>query len=614
MTKLTDKVLPLLPGTFIAGLLLTLVFLRADAVDQKIGVYIACPGCFDSAVFQNDLALSGLVFGILLLAAFVRPDWLARGTQAIAGLVILVYAADLVLFHLFHARLFMSDAALFISERAAIWDQFSSGMGGLLNALLILLAAAGLIIGLIALRPARQRSSRGLLTALVGFSLLATLTLERQPYVNSWAVENVFAANLATTASRTYSEEHLARMPLDKLPARQSGSAHAGGPGNGRNVIVVLLESWSSWHSDLFGGYENWTPRLDAAAARGLRFTNFHAIGFATAQGLMGILAGAPLSAPFMHWYEATPFHSMWGMRHTLPATFRARGYSTAFLTTGPLELYVKGEWLKDLGFQYVEGQEHEFYAGQPTFAFGAPPDRALYQRAEQWRRSASGPYLLVLETVTTHQPYTDPETGERSLERAMKYADREFGAYLESLDQTGFFEDGLLVVVSDHRSMTPIPDREFRRFGDQAFSRVPMFILGKEFGPDQVDDSPYSQSDLVPSFEWWLSGQGPTATNDAVLFPMGDHHGPAAENKPGKCAFHGRGNEPGLVDVHCNQGSGLVRLDGDQTRFISSETLDDQHQEAMLLEIARVRLQGMTRHQLQPGPQIRKDGAGRHQ
>jgi lipoteichoic acid synthase len=603
MTKLINQVLPLLPGALVAGLLLTLVALRADAVDQKIGVYIACPGCFDSVVFQNDLALSGLVFGILLLAGFVRPDWLARSMQAIAGIVILVYAADLVLFHLFHARLFMSDAALFISERAAIWDQFASGMGGWLNASLILLAAAGLMIGLVALRPARQRSSRGLLTGLFGISLLAALPLERQPYVNSWAVENVFAANLATTASRTYSEEYLARMPLHEMPARQSGSAHAGGPGNGRNVIVVLLESWSSWHSDLFRGFENWTPRLDAAAARGLRFTNFHAIGFSTAQGLMGILAGAPLSAPFMHWYESTPFHSMWGMRHTLPATFRARGYSTAFLTTGPLELYVKGEWLKDIGFQYVEGQEHEFYAGQPAFAFGAPPDRALYQRAEQWRRKASGPYLLVLETVTTHQPYTDPDTGERSLERAMKYADREFGAYLESLDQTGFFEEGLLVVVSDHRSMTPIPDREFRRFGYQAFSQVPMFMLGQEFGPEQVDDSPYSQSDLVPSFEWWLSGQGPTAANDAVLFPMEDHHGTMAANEPGKCAFHGRGNQPGLVDVHCNHGSGLVRLDGDQTRFISSEALDEQHQEAILLEIARVRLQGLKRHQIQPGP-----------
>jgi hypothetical protein len=143
MTKLTSMVLPLLPCTLVAGLLLILVSLRADAVDQKIGVYIACPGCFDSVVFRNDLALSGLVFGILLLAGFVRPDWLARGIQAIAGFVILVYAADLILFHLFHARLFMSDAALFISERAAIWDQFASGMGGLLNASLILLAAAG---------------------------------------------------------------------------------------------------------------------------------------------------------------------------------------------------------------------------------------------------------------------------------------------------------------------------------------------------------------------------------------------------------------------------------------------------------------------------------------
>jgi len=580
------------------GVCAGLIFVRAQIVDAKIGTYIACLDCFNLAVLKADLVMFSLTAGILLVAGLIRPSWLGRVLHFGLGILFLIHATDLVVFQLFTSRLFLSDAALFAGSYAALWNQFSTGMGGWLPASTILLSVILMFVLLVCMPPVRNFSARLALVSILMITIAAQALLDTEPYVNEWAVTNVFSANFATTERKRYSEPEASRLMAAAEPERKVVSVPGADAGGGRNVILVMLESWSSWHSELFGGDQSWTPRLDAAARRGLRLTNFHSIGFSTDKGLVGVLAGQQIWSPFLHWFETPPFHSMWGVERTLPAVFNKQGYQTAFLTTGPLDLYQKGAWLLDLGFDYVEGNEHPFYAKQPRYAFDAASDEALYQRALQWQAQANAPWLLVLETVTTHQPYEDPETGERSLERAMRYADRELGAYLDILEQSGYFENGILMIVSDHRSMTPIPASEREAFGPGVHSRVPAFIIGNGFAPDSVDSRVYSQADLVPSFELWMSGH-------TILFPhqasmLGVMRDPAqpVSAEPGNCAFHSRGDLRGRVEVICNAGHGQVRLDGDRTRFVYSEGLDENLQTEILTSLAVLRLKGWQRQQ----------------
>jgi len=575
-------------------LLILLVYTRTQLVDRYIGSYIACAGCFNSSVVMADLVMFSIASGILLVAGLIRPAWLARIVQLLLGVVILVYVTDLVVFDLFHSRLFLSDASLFVTERAAVWDQFYTGVGGAGRALALLGGVLLLFVLLAVMPPARTRSHRLLLTAVLAAPLIAGIATKTKPYVNQWAVDNVFSANLATTERVRYSEANAAAM----LATRQQPTVFSSVTGGGdehRNVILVILESWSSWHSKLFGGFEDWTPNLDRAAARGLRFTRFHSIGFSTDKGLMGILGGLQIWSPFLHPFEASPFHSAWGLERTLPSIFSDRGYRTAFLTTGPLDLYRKGEWLRDLGFGHVEGNENPFYEHMPRFAFNSASDSALYARARQWQAQAQTPWLLVLETVSTHQPYKDPVTGKRSLEKAMKYADQAFGDFMLELDRSGYFTDGILIVASDHRSMTPIPLGELETFGPDAHSQVPAFIVGAGFGAGTADDRVCSQADLVPSLEFWLNGSARLGALQSLMWnaPPG-HPETAAPN----CAFHSRGDLRGLVEVICNTGRGQVRLDGDRTRFTHFEGLNPADREQVLRTLAVLRLEGWQRHE----------------
>ena len=583
-----SKLIELLFATCLFAVLATLIWIRAGLVDHNIGIYIACENCFNLSVLHSDLVMFYLASGALLLSGLIRARLPGRFLHLLVGLVIVFYIADLLVYHLFNYRLFLSDVALYFAEWSTVWDQFSSGVGSIGTAVLILMAVLGLLLFLFLMPAARGLPARTFLFAALLTTLITDLVLESPPFVNSWATENLFRANMRTGERVRYSPAFAAHFARSVRPEEHQ-QVYGAEPQSGRNVIVVLLESWSTWHSRAFGGFYDWTPRLDAAAQRGLKFTNFHSIGFATVNGLVGILGGQDIWSPFLPLFERSPFHSMWGIEKTLPRVFANAGYETAFLTTGPISLYQKGDWMRNLGFSHVEGNEHPSYAGEKLYAFRSPSDTALYRRGADWMQTAGQPYLLVLETVTTHQPYIDPDSGERSLEKAMRYADRAFGEFLVMLEATDFFEKGLLVVVSDHRSMTPVFKQELEQFGPGALSRVPAFVIGREILPATVDDRVLSQGDLVPTFELWLSGAARFGPEDANML---DNSG------SGKCAFHERGDRRGLLAVICPEGHGQVFLEGDKTRFIESMGLNEERQQAILDIVTRERLAGLHRHQ----------------
>ena len=199
MNKPGSRWYELFSAIFLFSLLLVLIAVRAAIVDRNIGAGIACQGCFHSSVFQADLVMFWLASGALLIAGLIPARQPGRWLHLVIGLLFVIYTADLFVFRLFNYRLFLSDAALFISERAAVWDQFSSGVGGAWVAVVILLAVIGFLVFLLLMPAARGRPARGFLLAVLILSMGAGLAMESPPYVNDCATTNVFSANLTTT-------------------------------------------------------------------------------------------------------------------------------------------------------------------------------------------------------------------------------------------------------------------------------------------------------------------------------------------------------------------------------------------------------------------------------
>ncbi|MDX1381246.1 MAG: sulfatase-like hydrolase/transferase, partial [Xanthomonadales bacterium] len=300
-------------------MLLGLIWVRAEMVNARVADYIGCDGCFRAAVWGEDLVLLTAVAALLLLAGWIRFRPLALPLQLLAGLIVLAMLADIIVFHLYNYRLYFADAAHWATEWRAMWDQLSGAFGVLPTIALIGTTLAAIVVFCL-LPPTFRRWSRVGVAAVLATASVGAAVLDRPPYVARWAIANVVSLNVVRPERVRYGPETQQRL----LAAPAEATPVEAGPGNDRNVVLIILESWSSWHSRAFGGALNWTPSLDAAAEQGLKLDNFHSIGFTTADGLAGILAGERLWIPF-HSLLRMPavWHGQWGLAESVPSTFR---------------------------------------------------------------------------------------------------------------------------------------------------------------------------------------------------------------------------------------------------------------------------------------------------
>jgi glucan phosphoethanolaminetransferase (alkaline phosphatase superfamily) len=65
------------------------------------------------------------------------------------------------------------------------------------------------------------------------------------------------------------------------------------------NVVLIILESFSSDLLGCMGARQSAAPFLDSLASRGLLFTQIYSSGFRTDQGLPSLLSGFPATPVF---------------------------------------------------------------------------------------------------------------------------------------------------------------------------------------------------------------------------------------------------------------------------------------------------------------------------
>lgn len=328
-----------------------------------------------------------------------------------------------------------------------------------------------------------------------------------------------------------------------------------------KKVVLVMVESMSSYQSLYYGGDQDWWQHFDQWSTKGMAFTQFLANGKTTEDGLYATLTGMP---PLLQPGKATVYESLLpATQQPLPRYLSQLGVHTAFLTTGNLAFMRKGEWLQRTGFETVEGHLADFYTGLPRFHFDAAEDRHLYARAWQWMQAQSGGYFLTIETVSTHQPYANPQTGEKSIRSAFTYADQALHEFLTKLEMSSFFEEGIVMVLGDHRAMVPASAAEREHLGSAHWSRVPLLVLGKGI-PAGKETQQFSQQDVPNMVSAWMGGQVCTGPDRGAWT--------ALQSQPAECAFTLRATHPSSSFVQCSDQAYELLLDGSDTRYLGAQ------------------------------------------
>ncbi len=305
-------------------------------------------------------------------------------------------------------------------------------------------------------------------------------------------------------------EEVAGKLPPEEARARAaqltSHRKRDGPERRPRNVVVVVMESFTGRLVGAMGGEPALSPEFDRLADEGLLLTHCYATGERTVQGLEAVVASFP---PLPGVSIVRRPEAQRGVA-TLASAAQRHGYDTLFLYGGQGIFDHMRSFFVGNGFErFIEERDFE----DPVFrgSWGVS-DEDLFARAnrEFEARAAQGqPFLAVLLTVSLHAPWEFPPGRVQSLPEDMNvpegferrelenflYADFAVGKFIRQARSYAYFDDTLFVFVGDHgvhlRSRALVPAEEYR---------VPALLLAPGTVPPGRIDAVTSQVDLAPT------------------------------------------------------------------------------------------------------------------
>lgn len=228
----------------------------------------------------------------------------------------------------------------------------------------------------------------------------------------------------------------------------------------GRNVVVLILESFGQEYIGYYNKKGGYTPFLDSLLHESYVFSNAFANGKQSIDAVPAILSGIPalLERPFTESVYAS------NRMPSLATYFSEQGYRTQFFHGG-----VNGT----MGFEaFTQSAGIENYYGKSQYPFvdkdydgnwGIFDEPYLKYFAKELTKNDTS-FFSVLFTLSSHHPYTIPKVytgkfpkGTYEIHESIGYADHALKTFFEEAKKQPWYNNTLFVITADHMSHTDI-------------------------------------------------------------------------------------------------------------------------------------------------------------
>lgn len=243
------------------------------------------------------------------------------------------------------------------------------------------------------------------------------------------------------------------------------------------NIVLVILESWSSDLIQSLGGEPGITPEFRKLEKGGILFDQVYASGSRSEQGMASIFGGFPAHPISSITVQPDKFVKL----PSLPRILEKEGYSTSFYFGGQLIYGNIKSYIIYNGFNKImEGQD--FPANIPQGKLGIHDEFTL-EYMEQDLAKMRSPFFASLFTVSTHSPWDQPYpkplkwgANEREYINAALYTDHCLGEFIEKAKREAWFSNTLFIFVADHSH------NSYRNWHPQSreYHRIPMLFYGE--------------------------------------------------------------------------------------------------------------------------------------
>ena len=219
------------------------------------------------------------------------------------------------------------------------------------------------------------------------------------------------------------------------------------------NIIMIILESFSSHLMETLGGEPGIAVNMDKFAKEGILFTHFYANSFRTDRGLVSIISG----------YPAQPTTSI--MKYTrktqslpsIPASLKKAGYDLQYYYGGDADFTNMRSYLVSTGIEKIVSQ-NDFPVSERLSKWGVH-DHILFHRilTDLKTEPQQEPFFKILQTSSSHEPFEVPYSKLSNAKlNAFAYTDSCAGDFVRQLKETPLWKNSVVLFVPDHLGVYP--------------------------------------------------------------------------------------------------------------------------------------------------------------
>ncbi|MDR1699084.1 MAG: LTA synthase family protein [Prevotellaceae bacterium] len=262
------------------------------------------------------------------------------------------------------------------------------------------------------------------------------------------------------------------------------------------NIILVMLESFSATAVEALSGTPDVTPNLNRLSEEGILFTNFFANSVRTDRGINAILSAYPAQAKtsIMKYPVKTD-----KMPH-IGKSLRAEGYHLSFYYGGDGNFTNMRSYMKNACFErFISDTD---FSKKDFISSWGVPDEMVFDRMMEDLEDPKQPFFNVLLTLTSHEPFAIPvaprfpgDDTSSLYKSSIHYTDSVIGAFIDEAKTQPWWENTLIILVSDHAFGDYPKDLVF--YEPQRF-HIPMLWLGGAVKQPMKCDVIGSQNDIV--------------------------------------------------------------------------------------------------------------------
>ncbi|WP_281974990.1 LTA synthase family protein [Halobacillus litoralis] len=319
-----------------------------------------------------------------------------------------------------------------------------------------------------------------------------------------------------TEAKKTFADSNELVPALNYLNEKKTEpNSDMTGVAEGKNVIVLSLESTQTFVVDNKVNGKELTPYFNDLKEEGAYFSNFyHQVKqgrtsdseFMLDNSLYGLNRGAAFFTHSGNEYEATP------------EVLGEKGYTSSTMHANDETFWNRNVMYESLGYDEYYSKKDYDVTEEKSFGWGYL-DEYFFSDSLDKMKEMDQPFYNKMITLTNHHPFTLPEdkkfieegnTSSETLNRyfqTIRYQDEALKQFVEDFKKSDLYDDTILVIYGDHfgisenhqQAMGEYLDKDINAYEQFQLQRVPLLMIGEGIEP-QEHDTVGGQIDLRPT------------------------------------------------------------------------------------------------------------------